>query len=383
MSTRHALAPRHAAATLPDAGWHAILRPVDDGSQSSFADMLDRYALPGLLLLAAAVYAPLVGADFVWDDQMLVLDLQERRGSGFLQLFTSDLWAAESGSGPHASAYYRPLTSLHFALLSRVFGTSAPAFHAASVGLHLLCGALLFGLLRRIVDGLQGSGSALLPALGAGLFLFHPLQQEAVAFVSACNDLYAGIACVLGLHLWLRDRVVAAAVCLFVGLLFKETAVVLLLALPVYDQVRGRRPRVVSLVTAVTLYAVLRFGVAGVGGEGLPPLGPAGVIEWSGYWVSALLLPVDVGPYRPLSPLAGQVWPWVAVIVAAGAVVWGAIRLPRILPGALIAVTALTLTLPVSIDHGYAGDRYAYVALVGLAVALVAQLLGLGLGQVP
>jgi len=135
-----------------------------------------------LLLLAAAatlLYAPTLGYDFTgWDDPEYIL---------FNPLIRSLDGASIRGLFSHFyMANYSPLHLLPYMILRAVAGADTPwAYHALNVGLHALCAALGYRLLRRLALPAPAA------ALGAAVFLAHPAQVEVVAWVNQTKTLLA------------------------------------------------------------------------------------------------------------------------------------------------------------------------------------------------
>lgn len=140
-----------------------------------------------LLLLAAifAAYSPSLVGDFVWDDRDLIQrapaihDLKPLH-SYFLQGF----WNAEDHRRSTAG-YYRPLTTLSYAVQWRIHGDSSQWFHLFNVLLHCLNALLLLFVARK-----WGArfGWALAASAVFGLF---PRLSESVAWISGRTDLMA------------------------------------------------------------------------------------------------------------------------------------------------------------------------------------------------
>ena len=134
-----------------------------------------------LLFIAIAcflVYANSLGNGFVWDDRFLVT------GNAFLpewrnipKLFSTNLFAG--GSGP--SAFYRPLQSLTYMIEYHLWGMWAFGFHLTNVLLHLGNAMLLYLLVAPIAS----RSVALVASL---LFVAHPLQTEAITYISGRAD---------------------------------------------------------------------------------------------------------------------------------------------------------------------------------------------------
>ncbi|MEO8604303.1 MAG: tetratricopeptide repeat protein [bacterium] len=135
----------------------------------------ERAAALALLLVTALAYAPVVGNQLVWDDRAhITLDAALDRSGGR---------AVGGDSTAVSGRYFRPLIFASYAIERRVWGIWPPGFHLTNLALHLGNVALLLVVARR-------SGIATPFALaGAALFALHPLQTEAVAYVSGRTDL--------------------------------------------------------------------------------------------------------------------------------------------------------------------------------------------------
>jgi len=156
--------------------------------------------LPALLLALAAtlLYAPTLGYDFTgWDDPEYVLRNP---------LIHSLDWASIRAQFTHVYlANYSPLHLLTYAILRATAGTAPWAYHGMNVGLHALCAALGYLLLRRLTRSTAGA------ALGAAIFLTHPAQVEVVAWVSQTKTLLATAFGLASLLCLLRFREALAA----------------------------------------------------------------------------------------------------------------------------------------------------------------------------
>jgi len=99
----------------------------------------------------------------------------------------------------------RPLSMLSFALNILAFGMNPVAFKVVNLLLHLANGALLYALLRRIVDRLVPSTTTVSPDAVAlvisGLWLLHPLHVSSVLYITqrmnvlATTFMLAGLVC--------------------------------------------------------------------------------------------------------------------------------------------------------------------------------------------
>lgn len=185
-----------------------------------------------VLLATVAVYAPLRSAQWVYEDRPTVTFADPWQGTvGELAraVHWPKVWDPEIG-----------LTDATFRMEQRLGYTGHLSAVVINLSLFLVCGLLIARLASRL--GLPGW-------LAAGLFLLHPMQVEAVAYVSKRGELLAALgllgACLAALShgsRWWRGPVIG----LLVGLTWhtKAPAVVIAGLVPfVWAWDRGVRPR--------------------------------------------------------------------------------------------------------------------------------------------
>lgn len=143
----------------------------------------------------------------------------------------------------------RPLLSLTFALNYAAGGLQVGGYHAINLLVHVLCALVLMGLVRRtlegpVLSGRFGADSRLLSLLVAVLWAVHPLQTEAVTYVSQRAESLMALFYLLTLYLfavgqgsprrsaWLAASVLA---CLM-GALTKEIIATAPLLVLLYDR---------------------------------------------------------------------------------------------------------------------------------------------------
>ncbi len=134
-----------------------------------------------LAALTIAVYAPVRHHGFVSIDDPAYVTENPMVSRGL----TVDgvVWALTTG---HASNWH-PLTWLSHMLDVQWFGMSAGAHHLTSLALHVLATLLLF-LLLRTTTGRAGPS-----AVVAALFAVHPLHVESVAWVAERKDVLSAV----------------------------------------------------------------------------------------------------------------------------------------------------------------------------------------------
>jgi len=130
-----------------------------------------------LIIIGFFTYFPSLFGGFVWDDEDLVY--QNRYVADFN---IAKIFSESSGSGRgKLSTYYRPLQLLDNAIIHKFFGFSPFFYHLNSVAWHILAASLLFIFLKLLLD----SKIAFLVSL---FFLIHPVQTEAVTYISGLAD---------------------------------------------------------------------------------------------------------------------------------------------------------------------------------------------------
>jgi tetratricopeptide (TPR) repeat protein len=192
----------------------------------------ERYLLLFLAFVTLGLYYPAILGDFcVMDDTGWVVKM--------LNYSVANDYSKIIGIGG-ASSYRRPLSRAIIYMVYRLSGEDPLLFHLFNVLLHLGSGIFVYFLVKR----LQGRETASQwPALlGALLFLLHPANVEAVAWISGYCAVTAtffmlwGIYLHLGVQNDLRDwRLWAAAFCYLLSLLCYEIAAAMPLALVFWD----------------------------------------------------------------------------------------------------------------------------------------------------
>lgn len=191
------------------------------------------------LLAYAPAFVPAPGNDFVdYDDDLYITDHPVVR-EGLTPHGVA--WAFSSFHG----ANWFPLTRLSWMLDVSLFGVEAWAFHLTSLLLHIASTVLLFYALWRMTHAYWAS------AITAAVFGVHPLHVESVAWASYHRDVLSGLffvlaivayerhvfvqrnAAVTGIRRWRPYGVVF--VCLAMGLMAKPTLVTLPFVLLLLD----------------------------------------------------------------------------------------------------------------------------------------------------
>jgi tetratricopeptide (TPR) repeat protein len=176
--------------------------------------LADRRAawLPLVLALAVMLavvwaYAPAAYGPFLFDDNGLVYSVPT-----FSRQFV--VWIHE----------LRPVLMASYWINAQLSGTDPHSYHVLNVIVHLAAGVLIFLIVRRL---LEWSGSAtntrtLLSGFAAAVFLLHPVQSEAVAYVAGRSEALSDalMLAAYAIFLYRRSTAISWLVTAFITLMF-------------------------------------------------------------------------------------------------------------------------------------------------------------------
>ena len=296
-------------------------------------------------------------------------------------------------------ANWFPLTWLSWLLDLELFGLEPAAFHRTSALLHAAAGALLFLALARL------TASPWRSAFVAAVFAIHPLHVESVAWAAARKDPLSGVFFMLCLWIYAgqgragpsRRRLAALAAALALGLMAKPTLVTLPFVLLLLDHwplgrtagggaraaavgalplVREKLPlfALAAAVGAVSAWAQHSAGmVVDLDRLGLGARVGNALVAWVAY-LGQSLWPAGLAVIYPHPGAALPAWKPVAAglcLVALTAAALGLRRRPALAVGWLWYLgTLLPVIGLVQVGSQAMADRYSYLPLVGLALAL-------------
>jgi tetratricopeptide (TPR) repeat protein len=348
------------------------------------------YAVLIIILAVTTVFLPVTGFEFLsYDDPINVYENP---------LITDFSWASlqRFWKGPYEGLYVPMTYSVwgFLAGLSGIFNSghgSTPdptVFHAANLLIHLASVLVLFRLLRRLFKDVSAA------AAGALFFGLHPVQVEAVAWVTGMKDLLGGLFAILALEGYLlyatssekvQKQVVLrryglAGLFFVLALLAKPSSVpVPLLAGVIGYFCLDRPPKLLArelgpwLLLTIPVLIVTRASQPGgdldfsfwqrllVAGDALT------------FYLAKLFWPVNLAPDYGRTPayILGQGWAYATLLpplVLAGLLCWKW-RAPQLRAGVLVFVLALSPVLGlVSFDFqmiSTVADRYLYLAIIG------------------
>ncbi|HXV37682.1 MAG TPA: hypothetical protein VEC18_11065, partial [Myxococcota bacterium] len=318
--------------------------------------------------LALAMLRPALRGAFINDDYPLIVN------HPYLRTLDAQNLAAILDPFGDASLHgvnYAPVMLLSFALEKAIFGLDTFGYHVVNVVVHGVNGALLAALLT--ASGIPRRAAL----LGALLFVVHPANVEAVAWISQLKTELA-FAFALGALLAQR-RFPAAALALFaLGLLTKASALAALPTAAALSWSRRDAPRHwwwLGAWTAVAgLYAIPELH-AQVAGEYSPHadawMHARSIAALGARYLAMAATSYGVSAFQEPEPARSLVDPWwlAGVLAAAllGARTLATLRARK--PEAAFWIAAAASFAPISqiwtFMHPFA-DRYLYFILPGL-----------------
>lgn len=156
--------------------------------------------LPILLIIAAgaATYWNSLSGPFIWDDQVSIVTNRT----------IQHLWPISDPLHPprETPVAGRPIVNLSFAINYAIGGLSEAGYHAGNIAVHIACALLLFGIVRRTLAGLQPRSANSTGLVAALLWMLHPLQSEAVDYITQRSESLMAFFFLLTLYSAIRAR---------------------------------------------------------------------------------------------------------------------------------------------------------------------------------
>lgn len=291
---------------------------------------------------------------------------------------------------------WHPLTLISHLLDGQLYGLDPAGHHATSLLLHLANVLLLFEVLRGMTGAVGRSGVV------AALFAVHPTHVESVAWIAERKDVLSALFWILAMGAWARyarqpsiGRYGLVALLMALGLMAKPMVVTLPFALLLLDvwpldrlRLGWRRLGVEKLpllaLSAVSSVITLRYQETS--------LAPLDAVPWSlrvanavvsyAAYLGKLFWPRDLAVFYPIEP---AISPWktagaaLLLIAITAFALWRARREPWLLTGWLWFLGTLVPVIGlVQVGRQAMADRYAYIPSIGLFLAVVWTVDGLG-----
>ncbi|PYS27924.1 MAG: hypothetical protein DMF75_19580, partial [Acidobacteria bacterium] len=359
-------------------------------------------AIVSLVIIVFLCYANSLGNEFVFDDYLLVLGNNRIRSINAALFWNS----------------YRPIRDISYAIDYALWGERAFGFHLTNLVIHAANVLLVFALIRRFTESLVTA------ALATLIFAVHPIQTDAVTYISGRRDLLFTFFYLLAFHSYLtyyRRRWSPQAVVYFVlffllwalSLLSKEMAASLPILIFVWHycdawEEEGESWWRQAAHTArkafqrekwlyVSLWLIgIAFTLYWVFIKGASQRVTAGKINyWGGsfytnfltvmrvhaWYLKQLVNPTPIAQYLGSLEISRSIFDWrvlLSMAVVGGALCGGFLLLKRDKLMAFAVLSYFVILLPVSQiipHHELLADHYLYLPMMsfGLFVALLAR----------
>lgn len=351
--------------------------------QGTTSSIKNSHILGVILVIAVILFGRTSGNEILygWDDGEYIENPDIR-----------DLSRAGKYFNTYYLGMYQPLSVLSIALNFSISGEKATAYHALNILLHLVNILLLYFLILKI------SGKQAIAGMTAFLFAVHPVNAEAVGWISARSTLLFTLFYLLAFRFYLhyidRNRSWPHYLwCLFfftLSLLSKSMAMTFPLVLVLYDWYRNGRitwkgmadkaPFLVLSVLAglLTLDAARSFGHIGLMQEAFTPWHQLFILTYSvAFYIVKAVFPANLsaiyafpetgdGGLPPVYYLSALL----LILIAAGILIKSKLRREAIF-GGLFFLISISVVLPSFWSRKFlAGDRYGYLAFIGIFYVL-------------
>lgn len=236
-----------------------------------------------LIIIGLVVYFNSLFNGFVWDDEEQILNNVAAHSIANLPQFFTGSTFNTGGSGGMGGLYYKPTMTVFFSFLYTLFGPNPFFFHLFQVSVHIANAVLVFLLLKNLLGQKNHGRGVLFAYFLALIFLVHPINTEAVVYSAALQDVLFFFFGILALLFTMKNSLGnfknagILALLLTLSLLSKETGIVFVCLTILYTALLKRKEilsSVSAVLTAVSIYSLLRFVLAGIffNKHGLSPI---------------------------------------------------------------------------------------------------------------
>ena len=265
-----------------------------------------------IFLVTFSIYSNSLQGGFIWDDKGIILD-----HTGYLEDWRN-LFSAFTKPFFGETPFYRPLLIVSFIVDYQLWGSHPFGFHYTNILLHTINAFMVFLLAFTLFK------DRYLSLFSSLLFATHPIQTEAVAWISGRNDVFLTFFLLLTLIFYLRWQNIMGGkrILNFIGflmaygcaLLTKEGGIIVFLLIVLIGyffrtilpaRVDGKRIAYLSMILVSLLYIYLRMNI--LGGIGLGNIREditsrvLGIFVVYAYYFKMLLFPIHqtANPFIP------------------------------------------------------------------------------------
>jgi tetratricopeptide (TPR) repeat protein len=343
-----------------------------------------------VFLIAAitlAVYFDSFNNSFVYDDYPFLVDnpaVRQLTPASVLSNFTE--WRNISSDERLAKDVWRPLVTTSFAIDYKLWKLNSRYYHIENTFFHIINAILVYAATVLVL------GSPFAAFIAAVVFAIHPVQTEAVTWVSGRSNVLFLLFFLLAFISHLRNRLPKpngfcyplALVFFLLSLLSKEMAIVLPLLCLLYDIyfIRIKSPReyvgyYAPFLLIAASYLVARLSVLGVIAQtdvwwGGGPLASAAImLKALAAYVAVVIFPVNLRVEHPMGELSAAFDPGIicaAAILSLAAAFYAVFRRKKeVSLYVLWFFAALAPVYNIVPIKAIMAERFLYLPVIGFA----------------
>ena len=340
-----------------------------------------------LVILPLLIYLQVYNFEFVWDEISKPINhlnnpfVEHPSWASFTQIFTQLYYGM-----------YIPVSYLLWGILKALAELlSLPlnsVLHLSNVVVHIINGLLVFTILKQFVVNKWAV------LIGVGFFLLHPIQVEAVAFVSEFRGLLATMFALLSCYYYLKNQAnlsYLALIFFVLAVLSKPSAVSLVLFVFIINyfhygfkigkNIQKTLPFVLIALIFVMITSLAQFSVNTNFAQYSLDFWqrPFAWLDSIVFYLYKIIYPYHLGASYMLSPkfISAQWWFYPLALVPAGLgyFLWLRRKTQPLLVFAAALFIAGFFTTSGFVDfyfqkHSLVADRYVYFAMIGTALAV-------------
>lgn len=348
------------------------------------------------------LYYQVISFNYVWDDTIVIL-------RNPLLMSPELTWSLLAQPVLPGTSYFRPLVFLSWYMERQWFGLNPAISHIINVVFLYGSTLLLFHLLRQLLS--RQPNAEVLAALGALVFLCHPRNVEAAAWISGRFDVFATFFLLAGLYAFVRIqkkcfRNLTVVLCHLAALASKEIGIlmpIVLFCVWMLDKHQSKQPwkpviyeffqRNVILLCLLVVNSIVYLYLRSQYASGMTHVGVTWNFIYQSYFVVQLpiialkeyivrtILPFyNMGVILPIEPFittSNQIISALVVIAVLGGVVYGLVKRYTIVFAVIsyLVMISLVLYLIPLTTTGITQDRFLMSALpfYSLLVAYTVQ----------
>lgn len=226
-----------------------------------FVPLTTSKAVTWIIVIGILVYTNMLFNSFIGDDFVQISNNNLVHSvTNIPLLFTQGPTYDTSGQ---INNYYKPILSTTFTLLYTIFGENTFGYHSFQLILYIVNAVLVFFLFKYFFK-------KELSFFLSVLFLLHPINTEAVAFISDLQDVMFVLFGLIALLLSIKKpndkyTLYLTPLLLLFSILSKETGIVFLFIIPLFSFIFEKKQFlkcVMQSIGSFLLYLFLRFGIA-------------------------------------------------------------------------------------------------------------------------